>query len=99
VSFDYFTPAEAVAIVGTCAAAIPVAVFGIRWRDSRIADLLPRVQTGSVNDYAAYLVVGLLASVVVVAGGAFGVRLVTQSRQAPRGRDRQARDATRAGVS
>ena len=71
-SFDYFTWTEAVAIVGTCAAALPVAAFGIRWHDSQIAGLLHRLQTGSVNDYAAYLVVGLLASVAVVAGGALG---------------------------
>jgi multicomponent Na+:H+ antiporter subunit D len=72
VSFDYFAWIEAVAIVGTCAAAIPVAAFGMRCHDSRIADLLRRLQTGSVNDYAAYLVVGLLAAVAVVAGGALG---------------------------
>jgi hypothetical protein len=29
------------------------------------------VQTGSVNDYAGYLVVGLVVSVIVLAGGVF----------------------------
>ena len=58
-------------------AAVPVAVAGLRHWDGRGVKLIRRVQSvrqvqsGSVNDYAAYLVVGLLVSVAaVVSGGA-----------------------------
>ena len=70
VTFDYFSWTEFVVVAGTCLGAVPVAVAGLRHRDWSGVQLIGRVQSGSVNDYAAYLVVGLLVSVAVVAGGA-----------------------------
>ena len=70
VTFAYFSWTEFVVVAGTCLAAVPVAVAGLRHWDWRGVQLITRVQSGSVNDYAAYLVVGLLISVAVLAGGA-----------------------------
>jgi hypothetical protein len=47
-------------------AAIPVALLGMRWSGSRLVMTIRRVQSGSVNDYASYLVAGLIVVVFVI---------------------------------
>jgi multicomponent Na+:H+ antiporter subunit D len=64
--FDYVSPAELASV-----AACTVAAAGAAWGYLRIAEPAPvralrRAHTGSVNDYAAYAVAGLLALVVVL---------------------------------
>ncbi len=70
VSFDYLSPLELVTVLGTVVAAVPVAIIGMRWADASPLTVLRRVQSGSVNDYAGYLVVGLLLAVGVLAAPA-----------------------------
>lgn len=68
VSFDYVSALDLGVVAGTVLAAIPVALAAIRWGAARPVALVRRIQTGSVNDYAAYQVGGLIAVVAVVAG-------------------------------
>jgi len=68
VTFEYLRPAELALVAATVAAAVPLA----RWaagvdRDGRVPAVLRAVQSGSVNDYAAYLVAGLVATVAALA--------------------------------
>jgi multicomponent Na+:H+ antiporter subunit D len=64
--FDYVSPVELASV-----AACTIAAVGTAWGYLRIAEPAPvralrRAHTGSVNDYAAYAVTGLLAVVVVL---------------------------------
>jgi len=70
VPFDYTYWSDILVVGCTVVAAVPVAMAGMRWAGTRPVVALRRVQTGSVNDYAAYLVVGLLTAVLVLAGTA-----------------------------
>ncbi|MGH9297285.1 MAG: complex I subunit 5 family protein, partial [Acidimicrobiales bacterium] len=64
VSFDYFSPIDLGTLAATIIAAVPLARFAIRHagEGSRAQSILERIQTGSVNDYAAYLVLGFIAT-------------------------------------
>jgi multicomponent Na+:H+ antiporter subunit D len=66
VSFDYVSPIGLLTVLGTLVAAIPVALLGMRWSGSRLVMTIRRVQSGSVNDYASYLVAGLIVVVFVI---------------------------------
>ncbi|HEY3997694.1 MAG TPA: proton-conducting transporter membrane subunit [Candidatus Xenobia bacterium] len=66
VSFDYTSWAEMVTVLATVLVAIAVAFAAMRWSGSRAVRALRRLQSGSVNDYAGYLVGGLLLVVVVL---------------------------------
>jgi multicomponent Na+:H+ antiporter subunit D len=66
VPFDYVSPGELVSV-----AAGTVAAAALAWHYLRIAEPAPvralrRAHTGSVNDYAAYAVAGLLAVIVAL---------------------------------
>jgi multicomponent Na+:H+ antiporter subunit D len=62
-TFDYFSPIDLLTVLGTVLAAIPLAMFVVRTDHlaERARRVLSRVQTGSVNDYASYLVLGVIA--------------------------------------
>ncbi|MGH9048018.1 MAG: hypothetical protein ACRDVW_12010, partial [Acidimicrobiales bacterium] len=70
VSFDYASPSDLLAVSGTVVAAVPLGWAALRFGDARAVVLLRRVQSGSVNDYAGYLIGGLVALVAVLAGAA-----------------------------
>jgi multicomponent Na+:H+ antiporter subunit D len=70
VAFDYADALELVVTVVT----LVIAALGIRWylrlrQDPQPIRGLRALHTGSTNDYAAYLVLGLLALVAAFAGG------------------------------
>jgi multicomponent Na+:H+ antiporter subunit D len=69
VSFDYFNPRELFTVAATVAAAVPVGRGLLSRRAAGLVERVRAVQTGSVNDYAGYLVVGLLASVAALGLG------------------------------
>jgi multicomponent Na+:H+ antiporter subunit D len=67
VTFDYFRATELALVAATVVVAVPLA----RWaagveRDERLQAVLQAVQSGSVNDYAAYAVAGLVATIAVL---------------------------------
>jgi multicomponent Na+:H+ antiporter subunit D len=67
VSFEYFKPSELALAALPVIGAVPLA----RWangidRDGRLIAALRAVQSGSVNDYAAYLIGGLAAAVAAL---------------------------------
>ena len=66
IAFDYVNPAELLAVAATVAVGILLARFANRHRDATGVRLLRRAQTGSVNDYAAYAVAGMLAVIAVL---------------------------------
>jgi multicomponent Na+:H+ antiporter subunit D len=70
VSFDYVSPLGLVTVLATIVLAVPVAWAAMRWGQSRPVEALHRVQSGSVNDYAAYAVAGLLALGLILSRGA-----------------------------
>ncbi|MFD7160439.1 hypothetical protein ACFV9C_38020 [Kribbella sp. NPDC059898] len=67
-AFEYFAPAELV-IAGGCVLAglLLCAWFVRRPAEPRALTLLRLLQTGSVNDYAAYSAVGLLICAAALA--------------------------------
>jgi multicomponent Na+:H+ antiporter subunit D len=67
VSFDYFKPGELVAVAGTVLLGGVLARTYMRIHEPRAVAMLRAVHSGSVNDYAAYAVFGVLAAVVVLA--------------------------------
>ena len=69
-SFDYVSPVGILTVIGTAIAAAPVAMAGIRWSTSSPVAFVRRIQSGSVNDYAGFLAIGLLVSVAVLGGRA-----------------------------
>ncbi len=73
VHFSYFDPVDLVTVALTIVAAVPLARFAMRTEADetvrRIVGVMRRVQSGSVNDYTSYLVVGfLLAAGTLVLG-------------------------------
>jgi multicomponent Na+:H+ antiporter subunit D len=71
VPFEYFAPAELVTVLVTLVVAVPLARWAIRHSDARPIARLRAIQTGSVNDYAGYQVVGLIVVVTTLTAGAF----------------------------
>ena len=69
VSFDYVSPLGLATVALTIVAAVPLARAALRWDRSRAVEALRRVQSGSVNDYAAYAVAGLLVVGLVLSRG------------------------------
>jgi multicomponent Na+:H+ antiporter subunit D len=67
VSFDYLDPAHLLVTAGTAVAGLLVARWVVRHPDPRSLRWLRALHTGSVNDYAAYAVLGAAASVLVLA--------------------------------
>ena len=65
VPWSYRGPQELAIVLGTLALAIGLVVLYLRRPEPRLVTVLRRLHTGSVNDYAAYLVIG---TVVVTAG-------------------------------
>jgi multicomponent Na+:H+ antiporter subunit D len=64
--FDYTSPGELLSVAG-CAAAGAVLAWGyLRAREPAPVRLLRAAHTGSVNDYAAYAVAGMLAVIAVL---------------------------------
>jgi multicomponent Na+:H+ antiporter subunit D len=71
VTFDYLNPAELLAVAATVVLGILLARLAGRHRDTP-ARLLRHVQTGSVNDYAAYQAAGLVLAVAAILASARG---------------------------
>ena len=67
-SFEYFKPGELVAVAGTVLLGGILARTYMRIREPRAVGMLRALHTGSVNDYAAYAMFGVIAAVVVLAG-------------------------------
>jgi multicomponent Na+:H+ antiporter subunit D len=64
--FDYFSPGELVSVVGCAIAGAALARAYLRAREPAPVRLLRAAHTGSVNDYAAYAVAGMLAVIAVL---------------------------------
>jgi multicomponent Na+:H+ antiporter subunit D len=64
--FDYVSPAELIALVACAAAGAALAWAYLRAREPAPVRLLRAAHTGSVNDYAAYAVAGMLAAIAVL---------------------------------
>lgn len=67
VSFEYFKPSELAAVAATLVAGALLARTYMRIREPRAVGMLRAIHNGSVNDYAAYAVFGVVAAVVVLA--------------------------------
>ncbi len=67
IAFHYVTARELGTVLVTVALALPVARFAGRGADRPAVRWLRRVQSGSVNDYASYLVLGLVVTVATLA--------------------------------
>ena len=63
VPYHYLDAFELVLVPATLAAAVPLVWLAGRLSNSRIAGRVRSVQTGSVNDYASYLIIGLLITI------------------------------------
>jgi multicomponent Na+:H+ antiporter subunit D len=68
VSFDYFKPPELIAVAATVVCGGLLARTYMRIREPRGVSVLRAIHNGSVNDYAAYAVIGVLGAVAVLAG-------------------------------
>ena len=66
VPFDYVSPGELVSVVACAAAGAGLARAYLRVREPGPVRLLRAAHTGSVNDYAAYAVAGMLAVIAVL---------------------------------
>jgi multicomponent Na+:H+ antiporter subunit D len=66
VPFDYVSPGELASVAGCAAAGIMLAGAYLRAREPAPVRLLRAAHTGSVNDYAAYAVAGMLAVIAVL---------------------------------
>jgi multicomponent Na+:H+ antiporter subunit D len=66
VAFSYFKPQELLTVAGTVAAGITLAAVYIRHREPAPIRLLRLAHNGSVNDYTAFAVVGVLAALAVL---------------------------------
>ena len=64
--FDYVSPGELVSVAGCAAAGAALAWVYLRAREPAPVRLLRAAHTGSVNDYAAYAVAGMLAVIAVL---------------------------------
>jgi multicomponent Na+:H+ antiporter subunit D len=69
VTFDYVSPLGLTTVVGTVLLAVPVGRAALRFEHSTPVELLRRIQSGSVNDYAAYAVAGILVVALVLSRG------------------------------
>lgn len=66
VSFHYFDPVDLLPALAVVGAAWPVGRLVLSGRARRTVSAIRSVQTGSVNDYAGYLVIGLIACMAAV---------------------------------
>lgn len=66
VHFHYFSLGELAIVVATVVLALPVVRGATVLAESAVVRAVRSVQTGSVNDYAAYLIAGLLLTVVTL---------------------------------
>src|SRR5579859_6589000 len=66
-AFDYVSPGELLSVVACAAAGAAAAWAYLRAREPAPVRLLRAAHTGSVNDYAAYAVAGMLAVIAVLA--------------------------------
>jgi multicomponent Na+:H+ antiporter subunit D len=66
VPFDYLAPEELGLVVACAAAGAALAWAYLRAREPAPVRLLRAAHTGSVNDYAAYAVAGMLAVIAVL---------------------------------
>jgi multicomponent Na+:H+ antiporter subunit D len=66
VHLDYWDPVDLATVAGTIILAIPCALVALRYKDRAIG-VARRIQNGSVNDYASYLVSGTILTVIVLA--------------------------------
>jgi multicomponent Na+:H+ antiporter subunit D len=64
--FDYVSPGELASVAGCAAAGAALAWAYLRAREPEAVRLLRAAHTGSVNDYAAYAVAGMLAVIAVL---------------------------------
>jgi len=64
--FDYFSPGELASVAGCAAAGAALGWAYLRAREPGLVRLLRAAHTGSVNDYAAYAVAGMLAVIAVL---------------------------------
>jgi multicomponent Na+:H+ antiporter subunit D len=64
--FDYASPGELVSVAGCAVAGAALAWVYLRAREPAPVRLLRAAHTGSVNDYAAYAVAGMLAVIAVL---------------------------------
>jgi multicomponent Na+:H+ antiporter subunit D len=64
--FDYVSPVELTTLVACAAAGAALAWWYLRAREPAPVRLLRAAHTGSVNDYAAYAVAGMLAVIAVL---------------------------------
>ncbi|MFF0267186.1 proton-conducting transporter membrane subunit [Kribbella sp. NPDC004536] len=67
--FKYFAPDELLIAVGCIVAGVLLCSWYVRRPEPRAITLLRRLHTGSVNDYAAYSIAGLIACTVVLLAG------------------------------
>jgi multicomponent Na+:H+ antiporter subunit D len=68
VSFDYFSPAELLTVLGTVIAGLAVATWYVRRAgEPSLMVNLRALHTGSVNDYAAYSTAGLVIATAALA--------------------------------
>ena len=66
VPFDYVSVEELIVVAGCAIAGAALARAYLRAREPGPVRLLRAVHTGSVNDYAAYAVAGMLAVIAVL---------------------------------
>jgi multicomponent Na+:H+ antiporter subunit D len=67
VPYHYINPLELALLPVTLVLAAPMIWLARRYRDGGVVARIRSVQTGSVNDYAAYLIIGLLVTVASTA--------------------------------
>jgi multicomponent Na+:H+ antiporter subunit D len=66
VAYHYLDALELTLVPVTVAVAAPLIWLALRYRDSRAAARIRSVQTGSINDYAGYLIAGLLITIATI---------------------------------
>jgi multicomponent Na+:H+ antiporter subunit D len=69
IRFHYLSPTELAAVAATLVAALPLARLALRRGGAPLVDRVRSIQTGSVNDYAAYQVIGLVVTAAVLVLG------------------------------
>jgi multicomponent Na+:H+ antiporter subunit D len=67
IAFSYWSASDVLIVAATVVLAVPCAIGGARLSERPIVTFLRRIQSGSVNDYASYLVGGLVITVAVLA--------------------------------